>query len=74
MPPDVAILCFALRDLRAMFGIDPSEYMLSLCGDKALRELSSPGKSGSMFYLSHDDRFFIKTMRRAEVQVSSRIV
>ena len=52
-----------------MFGIDPSEYMLSLCGDTALRELSSPGKSGSMFYLSHDDRFFIKTMRRAEVQV-----
>ncbi|CAI5458854.1 unnamed protein product [Closterium sp. Yama58-4] len=58
------------RELRALFGVDPSDYMLSLCGDTALRELSSPGKSGSVFYLSHDDRFIIKTMRRAEVHVS----
>lgn len=33
-------------------------------GDKALRELPSPGKSGSVFFISHDERFFIKTMRR----------
>ena len=52
-----------------MSDIDPSDYMLSLCGDRALRELSSPGKSGSVFFISHDDRFLIKTMRSSEVQV-----
>ena len=41
--------------------------MLSLCGDMALRELSSPGKSGSMFFLSQDGAFIIKTMRKAEM-------
>lgn len=38
--------CAAFRKLRQLFGIDTTEYMLSLCGDQALRELPSPGKSG----------------------------
>jgi hypothetical protein len=57
-----------------MFKIDAAEYMISLCGDDALRELMSPGKSGSVFYLSHDDRFMIKTMKKSEVQVSKPVV
>ncbi|CAM6033964.1 unnamed protein product [Sphagnum compactum] len=57
------------RHLREMFKIDAADYMISLCGDDALRELMSPGKSGSVFYLSHDDRFMIKTMKKSEVQV-----
>ena len=36
-------------------------------GDLALRELPSPGKSGSMFFLSHDDRYMIKTMRKVRL-------
>jgi hypothetical protein len=36
-------------------------------GDMALRELSSPGKSGSVFFLSQDGRFIVKTMRKAEM-------
>ncbi|CAI5961401.1 unnamed protein product [Closterium sp. NIES-64] len=64
----------AFRALRAMFGIDPGDYMVSLCGDDALRELSSPGKSGSVFFLSHDDRFLIKTMRSSELQVLLRML
>ncbi|VAH91060.1 unnamed protein product [Triticum turgidum subsp. durum] len=43
--------------------------MLSLCGDDALRELSSPGKSGSFFYLTNDDRYMIKTMKKSEVKM-----
>jgi 1-phosphatidylinositol-4-phosphate 5-kinase len=43
--------------------------MLSLCGDQALRELSSPGKSGSFFYLTSNDQYMIKTMKKAEVKV-----
>ncbi|GLJ50410.1 hypothetical protein SUGI_1074360 [Cryptomeria japonica] len=57
------------RNLRELFKIDVAEYMLSICGNDALRELSSPGKSGSVFYLSHDDRFMIKTMKKSEVKV-----
>ena len=36
-------------------------------GDQALRELSSPGKSGSVFFLSQDGHFIVKTMRKAEM-------
>lgn len=34
------------RSLRGLFGIDNSQYILSCCGDQALREMPSPGKSG----------------------------
>ncbi|PQQ09408.1 phosphatidylinositol 4-phosphate 5-kinase 7 isoform X2 [Prunus yedoensis var. nudiflora] len=57
------------RNLREMFKLDAAEYMMSICGDDGLRELSSPGKSGSIFYLSHDDRFVIKTLRKTELKV-----
>lgn len=56
------------RRLRALFTVDAGEYMLSICSETALRELSSPGKSGALFYISHDDRFLIKTMRRSEMK------
>ena len=47
----------------------PWRSPLTLCaaGDMALRELSSPGKSGSVFFLSQDGRFIVKTMRKAEM-------
>lgn len=59
------------RTLRKLFRVDPADYMISLCGNDALRELSSPGKSGSFFYLTNDDRYMIKTMKKSEVKVSS---
>lgn len=52
-----------------MFRIDAADYMISICGNDALRELSSPGKSGSVFFLSQNDRFMIKTLRKSEVKV-----
>ena len=57
------------RDLRELFKIDAADYMMSICGNDALRELSSPGKSGSVFFLSQDDHFMIKTLRKSEVKV-----
>ncbi|KAJ6793046.1 phosphatidylinositol 4-phosphate 5-kinase 9-like [Iris pallida] len=62
------------RNLRDMFKIDAADYMISICGNSALRELSSPGKSGSVFFLSQDDRFMIKTLRKSEVQVLLRML
>ncbi|KAF3323186.1 hypothetical protein FCM35_KLT11917 [Carex littledalei] len=57
------------RNLREMFKIDAADYMMSICGGDSLKELSSPGKSGSIFYLSQDERFVIKTLKKSEVKV-----
>ncbi|CAA3027131.1 phosphatidylinositol 4-phosphate 5-kinase 2 [Olea europaea subsp. europaea] len=57
------------RHLRELFQVDPADYMLAICGNDALREFSSPGKSGSFFYLTQDDRFMIKTVKKSEVKV-----
>lgn len=65
--PFAIILYF--RNLREMFKIDASDYMVSLCGADGLKELSSPGKSGSIFYLSQDERFVLKTLRKDELKV-----
>ncbi|CAI9097927.1 OLC1v1034451C1 [Oldenlandia corymbosa var. corymbosa] len=62
------------RNLREMFKIDTADYMMSICGNDALRELSSPGKSGSVFFLSQDDRFMIKTLRKSELKVLLRML
>ena len=63
------LLKIQCRNLRELFKIDAADYMMSICGNDALRELSSPGKSGSVFFLSQDDRFMIKTLRKSEVKV-----
>ncbi|XP_020600193.1 LOW QUALITY PROTEIN: phosphatidylinositol 4-phosphate 5-kinase 6-like [Phalaenopsis equestris] len=68
------------RSLRDLFKVDAADYMMSICGDEALRELSSPGerssprKSGSFFYLTNDDRYMIKTMKKAEAKVLIRML
>ncbi|OAY78515.1 Phosphatidylinositol 4-phosphate 5-kinase 1 [Ananas comosus] len=62
------------RHLRKLFSVDPADYMLAICGNDALRELSSPGKSGSIFYLTQDDRFMIKTVKKSEVKVLIRML
>ncbi|KAK4740846.1 hypothetical protein SAY87_024434 [Trapa incisa] len=62
------------RHLRKLFQVDPADYMLAICGNDALRELSSPGKSGSFFYLTQDDRFMIKTVKKSEVKVLIRML
>ncbi|WOL02811.1 phosphatidylinositol 4-phosphate 5-kinase 1-like [Canna indica] len=62
------------RHLRKLFNVDPADYMLAICGNDALRELSSPGKSGSVFYLTQDDRFMIKTVKKSEVKVLLRML
>ncbi|RDX69624.1 Phosphatidylinositol 4-phosphate 5-kinase 1, partial [Mucuna pruriens] len=62
------------RHLRELFAIDPADYMLAICGNDTLREMSSPGKSGSFFYLTQDDRFIIKTLKKSEVKVLIRML
>ena len=54
------------RELRALFGLDPADYLVSLTSKYILSELNSPGKSGSFFYYSRDYKYIIKTIHRAE--------
>ncbi|KAE8702145.1 Phosphatidylinositol 4-phosphate 5-kinase 1 [Hibiscus syriacus] len=65
---------FVFRTLRKLFDVDEADYMLSLCGSDALRELSSPGKSGSVFYLTSDDKYMIKTIKKTEAKVLIRML
>ena len=57
---------WVFRHLRALFRLDPADYLMSLTGKYILSELGSPGKSGSFFYFSRDYRYIIKTIHRAE--------
>ncbi|CCK68126.1 1-phosphatidylinositol-4-phosphate 5-kinase KNAG_0A04540 [Huiozyma naganishii CBS 8797] len=54
------------RELRALFGLDPADYLVSLTSKYILSELNSPGKSGSFFYYSRDYRYIIKTIHHSE--------
>lgn len=55
--------------LRRSFGVDSADYLVSLTGGPALREMPSPGASGCIFFLSEDDRFFIKSVRKEEMGI-----
>ncbi|KHJ40786.1 1-phosphatidylinositol-4-phosphate 5-kinase [Trichuris suis] len=45
----------------------------SLCG-LPLRELSNPGVSGSIFYITNDDKFIIKTVQRKEADFLQKLL
>ncbi|KAK1628486.1 hypothetical protein QYE76_002801 [Lolium multiflorum] len=62
------------RHMMELFAVSPANYMLAICGDDALRGLSSPGKSGSFFYLTQDERFMIKTVKKSEVKLLIRML
>ena len=63
---DYAPLIF--RNIRETSGIDPSEYMISLCGSDSLSMLGTPGKSEALFFFSRNMKFIIKTVTKKEAQ------
>ncbi|XP_041811039.1 phosphatidylinositol 4-phosphate 5-kinase type-1 alpha-like [Chelmon rostratus] len=63
----------AFRYFREMFGIRPDDYMYSLCNE-SLIELSSSGASGSLFYLSSDDEYIIKTVQHKEAEFLQKLL
>ena len=46
---------------------------LAMC-DQPLREVSNPGASGSLFYLSADDAFIIKTVQKKEARFLQKLL
>ncbi|XP_061598292.1 phosphatidylinositol 4-phosphate 5-kinase type-1 alpha-like isoform X2 [Cololabis saira] len=63
----------AFRYFREMFGIRPDDYMYSLCND-TLIELSNSGASGSLFYVSSDDEYIIKTVQHKEAEFLQKLL
>uniref|UniRef100_A0A4W5RR50 Phosphatidylinositol-4-phosphate 5-kinase, type I, alpha, b n=1 Tax=Hucho hucho TaxID=62062 RepID=A0A4W5RR50_9TELE len=63
----------AFRYFRELFGIRPDDYLYSLCND-GLIELSNSGASGSLFYVSSDDEFIIKTVQHKEAEFLQKLL
>ncbi|XP_036330199.1 phosphatidylinositol 4-phosphate 5-kinase type-1 alpha isoform X2 [Rhagoletis pomonella] len=63
----------AFRYFRDLFGIQPDDFMMSMCS-WPLRELSNPGASGSIFYLTADDEFIIKTVQHKEGEFLQKLL
>uniref|UniRef100_A0A673GNS4 Phosphatidylinositol-4-phosphate 5-kinase, type I, gamma b n=1 Tax=Sinocyclocheilus rhinocerous TaxID=307959 RepID=A0A673GNS4_9TELE len=63
----------AFRYFRELFGIRPDDYLYSLCNEPLI-ELSNPGASGSIFYLTRDDEFILKTVMHKEAEFLQKLL
>lgn len=63
----------AFRFFREAFQIKAEDYLLALC-NQPMRELSNPGASGSLFYLSADDEFIVKTVQKKEAKFLQKLL
>ncbi|XP_074042502.1 phosphatidylinositol 4-phosphate 5-kinase 59B isoform X16 [Leptinotarsa decemlineata] len=63
----------AFRYFRDLFGIQPDDFLMSLCNAR-LTELSNPGASGSIFYVTSDDEFIIKTVQHKEGEFLQKLL
>ncbi|XP_077645564.1 phosphatidylinositol 4-phosphate 5-kinase type-1 alpha-like [Lonchura striata] len=63
----------AFRYFRELFGIRPDDYLCSLCSEPLI-ELSNSGASGSLFYVSSDDEFIIKTVQHKEAEFLQKLL
>ncbi|WAR30136.1 PI51A-like protein, partial [Mya arenaria] len=63
----------AFRYFRELFNIRPDDFMLSLCDDP-MTELTNPGAGGSIFYISADDEFIIKTAQHKEANFLQKLL
>nr|XP_009940139.1 PREDICTED: phosphatidylinositol 4-phosphate 5-kinase type-1 gamma-like [Opisthocomus hoazin] len=63
----------AFRYFRELFGIRPDDYLYSLCNEPLI-ELSNPGASGSLFYVTSNDEFIIKTVMHKEAEFLQKLL
>ncbi|XP_074545237.1 phosphatidylinositol 4-phosphate 5-kinase type-1 gamma-like isoform X2 [Halichoeres trimaculatus] len=63
----------AFRYFRELFGIRPDDYLYSLCNEPLI-ELTNPGASGSIFYVTRDDEFIIKTVQHKEAEFLQKLL
>jgi 1-phosphatidylinositol-4-phosphate 5-kinase len=63
----------AFRYFRELFKIKADDFLYSLC-NLPLKELSNPGASGSIFYITDDDEFIIKTVQYKEAEFLQKLL
>jgi len=63
----------AFRYFKDLFGIPRDEFLVSICNEP-MRELSNPGASGSIFYLTADDEFILKTVMLKEAEFLQKLL
>ncbi|XP_068427294.1 phosphatidylinositol 4-phosphate 5-kinase type-1 gamma-like isoform X3 [Clinocottus analis] len=63
----------AFRYFRELFGIRPDDYLYSICNEPLI-ELTNPGASGSIFYVTRDDEFIIKTVQHKEAEFLQKLL
>ncbi|CAG9535912.1 unnamed protein product [Cercopithifilaria johnstoni] len=63
----------AFRTFRDLFTIKTADFLRSVCMFP-LKELSNAGASGSIFYVSHDDQFIIKTVQSKEAEFLKKLL
>ncbi|XP_028911905.1 phosphatidylinositol 4-phosphate 5-kinase type-1 beta isoform X2 [Ornithorhynchus anatinus] len=63
----------AFRYFRELFGIKPDDYLFSICSEPLI-ELSNPGASGSLFFVTSDDEFIIKTVQHKEAEFLQKLL
>ncbi|NXN96460.1 PI51B kinase, partial [Rhinopomastus cyanomelas] len=63
----------AFRYFRELFGIKPGDYLYSICSEPLI-ELSNPGASGSLFFVTSDDEFIIKTVQHKEAEFLQKLL
>lgn len=57
----------AFKHLRDLFGVSKEDFLVSFCTEP-MNELCNPGASGSLFNLTFDDEFIIKTLQQREAK------
>lgn len=57
---------FVYRLIRKKFGLSEEEFLDSTCSESRVRELPTPGKSGALFYITDDEKYFMKTIQHVE--------
>ncbi|XP_078360623.1 phosphatidylinositol 4-phosphate 5-kinase type-1 alpha-like isoform X3 [Oculina patagonica] len=63
----------AFRYFRDLFGMNPAEFMMALCNE-SLVELANSGASGSLFYVTNDDEFIVKTVQHKEAEFLQKLL
>jgi len=65
----------AFHNLRNCWSVDKDEYINSICNPNSnFLEFMSNSKSGMYFFLSHDKKYMIKTLKRYECKFLRRIL
>uniref|UniRef100_A0A8C4S2V1 Phosphatidylinositol-4-phosphate 5-kinase, type I, alpha, b n=1 Tax=Erpetoichthys calabaricus TaxID=27687 RepID=A0A8C4S2V1_ERPCA len=64
---------FAFQYFRELFGISPVDYLYALCNEPLI-ELSNPGASGSVFFVSSNDEFIIKSVQHKEAEFLQKLL